>query len=244
MKNRFYPLILLLAAGCPDGETSIPVEELDRLLEEETAIAAGEVVSRIEGEPEPAPEEDERPRARRTKVVKQARRLRDKEFQQNYIRNGYSEVAFGYQIIKEILTFTGPTQDYRKPQLRPLDIEEVHTEALHMVQRRPPQERKAIFQDLEIFLVFKAAYDSLSQEARLEMIRDWQEKHGVQPPPAPEGGNAYPLSWLRENKVFWKRGGRFWWWAQSALRKDGGFGIDDKGRVFFTPPHGRRTFTS
>jgi hypothetical protein len=125
-----------------------------------------------------------------------------------------------------------------------MDIKEMHSEALHMVQRTTRDGRARIFKDMEIFLVFKTAYDTLTHVEQLEIIRAWQEKHGRRTPPLPEEESLYPLCWLRNNPIFWKRGGRFWWWAAHALMKDENFRIDEEGRVLYTLPKKNRTFTS
>ena len=99
------------------------------------------------------------------------------------------------------------------------------------------------FKDLEIFLVFKEAYDPLSQGERLGLIARWKEKFGSEEPPESEEEFS-PLFWLRKNPIFWKKGGQFWWWAAHALMADEGFRIMDDGRVIIDLPEAESLFSS
>jgi hypothetical protein len=143
-----------------------------------------------------------------------------------------------------MLAFTGPTGEYTAQRLLPLDLRELEPAALSVVQRKDKDRKKQFFKDLEIFMVFTAAYESLDPADRLAWITDWQERFGKAEPPQPKGDGAYPLWWLRESPVFWERGGQFWWWAAHALRKSEGFNIDDQGRVSVTLPDGKGKFSS
>ncbi|MFH1998362.1 MAG: hypothetical protein ABIK28_01715 [Planctomycetota bacterium] len=235
----FAGFACLTLCGCWDERTSLPQEELDRLAP--AAVPEKEIISKIEGD---SPESlGVKMKLART-FVKPAAQLRSPAFQKAYFNNSYSEVAMGQQLIQEMLSFTGPMQDYQVPQWYPQDILKMHSEALHMVQRCPPEGRKQIFQDMEIFLVFKALYDDLSQEERIDLVKGWQRKHGHKASPVPEGESYYPLFWMRNNPMFWEKGGRFWWWAAHALMKDPLFQIEKDGRVLIVHPDNKRVYTS
>ena len=129
------------------------------------------------------------------------------------------------------------------PEWLPLDRKALLTEALHFAQRSPRAVRNRYFKDLEIFLVFKAAYESLNPEDRASLVRRWMEDYGSEIPEVSKDREA-PLYWLRTNEVFWERGGRFWWWAGNALLTDPGFRVEEDGRVIIDLKESKRIYTS
>lgn len=242
LRERLYLSMLfiafLLPVGCWDDTTRI---DDDPELNSSAEYKDKEVISRIDGD---KPQDEEvKMRLPRT-WVKEAAKLRDRVFHRGYASGGYSEVAVGHQLIHQMLTFVGPTREYRVPEFHPHEMKKLHSEALGIVQRNAPERRNQVFKDMEIYLVFKALYDDLSHKERLDLIRGWQDKYGGKAPPMPKEKTAYPLFWLRESDFFWRKGGRFWWWAAHALMKEGNFKIEEDGRVLIVHPDGNRVYTS
>lgn len=226
-----------LAAACSD--------KIDEPVPEDLFQEYGEG----EGKDEPTSEtkkEDKvssKPKRVRAKLVKRASPLREKDFPLRFIREGHTEVLLGQQSVLEILAFTGPTQDFQDIPRMPRDIMKINKEVLHMAQRSSRDVRTRFFKDLEIFLVFKAGYDAMSHEARLDLVNRWKKRYGIEPPPEPEDADS-PCAWLRTNPLFWKKGGRFWWWASHALMKEEGLKILEDGRVLIQLPEFDRPYTS
>jgi len=182
---------------------------------------------------------------KRRSVVKAARQWRDSDFQKSYSRNNYQEACAGQRMIIDLLTFKSPLYDdgEKFPIWQPLDRKEILNEGVRYVQRSPRKARPRFFKDIEVFLVFKALFNTLKHPAKVKLINRWKKEHGST---LPEGGKSRdsPLYWLKSNSIFWNRGGRFWWWAYHALEKDKGFMIDNKGRVLISLPEMNRIFTS
>ncbi len=235
--------VFLLAACCPacsEKPEAVSADALQDIIERTSTEK--KIVSDINGAASPSTS-DSLGKLKLT-VVKNASMLREKEFLLRLIREDYRATALARQTAREILSFTGPTAEQKPMTLRPLDIKEIYSETVHMVQRSSRPAKLRILKDLEIYLVFRAAYDSLDHEDKLSLIRKWNDSTGSALPPKPEESTVFPLFWLRENPIFWKRGGRFWWWASHALMQDDNFRIEDDGRVLFILPDKKAAFSS
>jgi hypothetical protein len=235
----FIALLGALVCGCSDEKTVIPEDDITD--QREKTFEEQKIISRID---DPSGRNDGRASGGGRTVVSQASKMRAKGFIGSFVREGSAEVSLGRHAVREILSFRGPAGSAEAPLWQALDLKKVNSEALHMIQRASPEARRRIIKDLEIFLVFKAAYDGMSQQERLEMIDAWKELYGSKLPPEPKEDGFYPLFWLRKNPIFWDRGGQFWWWADRALRKDPRFQIDETGRVIITLTEPKRIFTS
>ncbi len=232
-------MILALSSCMEEDEGDFALEELDRNLQARTP-AKGITTDIHE---EPSREEPNRTGRLKGRLVKEAERIRDPAFRLGYIRENNANVSLGQRTVLEILNFRGPAQGDALPRLMPLDMKEIHRETLHMVQRSPPAAKNRIFKDFEIFLVFKAAYENISHADRVAVVQQWKARVGEKEPGVPED-KIYPLFWLRENPIFWKRGGHFWWWAAHALMGEGGLKVLKDGRVFIRLPGAKRSFHS
>ena len=229
------PAALLLAAclaGCSRPERP---EILPSGTRERAAAAAARVVDEIEGRNPGGPSET------RVVVVDAVSIFRNPDFTRGLVNAAPQILTPCVDAVVRMLTFPGPWGGAPR-EVTPSMMKAVNESVVRAFRAAPARGKRQFMEDLEVFMVFHAAWEAMNRPERDRLMRRWVEAAGTGDPPRP-AARVYPLAWLRGDPVLWPLGGRAWWWARAALVRDSAFAWSKAEGAEFTLEDGT-TFIS
>jgi hypothetical protein len=216
--------LLVFLSACGDDEEPV-------ILPSDYQPAAG-------GEEIPDAVDDAPPEPRlSTVVVKSAQPFLEESFLTEFIRRQPRAVDRAFLLFKDMVAF--PDSDGSEPDLdfTPSAVKTMRQEFVAVVQRAKSRGKRRFVEDLEIFAVFNAAFETMSAGERDDLLSRWRESIGSKEPSRPVT-SYYPLYWIRESLPLWTGGGSRWWWGWHALAKDPAFEYSPEDGAWYTAPDG------
>lgn len=223
--------LLLLAPACSDDQDDgfVPAPGPG-----ETGSRDEGVIDRIDG--------DDGYTSTRTEILDSTRPFVEKGALRDLTNPNSKLFNRAVKAVMGMMAFHLPWEETGPASFDPSTVKAVREAFLRAYRRGRDKGKRQCVSDIEIFLVFQAAFRSMPPDERDTLFERWRKEKGEAEPPKLATG-SYPLFWLREDPVLWSVGRGSWWWTYHALRDDPAFSYSREDGAFFTTPSGT-VFTS
>jgi len=223
--------LLIWATACSDGEKPddiLPAQQLPAGhiagadIQGDKSASTGEITGDSSGEKPPA----EKPPS--IVFVRKVSPFLKNDFLFDVVKNRTIAVNRALPAVMTLFSFPGPAHLTDPPQFNRQVVRKIRDLFVQSLQEAPNKNRFIFQNDMEIFLVFNAAFEKMSDREKEDLFARWRDAIGEHEPPPPPNTRRYPLFWLRENAKLWGIGGQAWWWAYHALKNDPAFSFSRK----------------
>jgi hypothetical protein len=177
------------------------------------------------------------PKAIRTVLVEEAKPFLKEAFLPRFCNKKKKEVNEAFRILWEMFVFPNSDGTESKTRLSKQEVDVLREELIKTIKRAKSRGQRQFIADVETFLVFSAAFEKMDSAARRQLFEQWIGSIGEGEPSRPLT-TCYSLFWLRETLQIWTAGGKSWWWANYALRRDPSFSYSKEKGARYEGPDG------